>query len=239
MCDITTGAGKPCRRSPRFMVNGAVYPQDLGPNGAYGREASPAGRSVLTCAPHLAAGIDRINALPIRTGAPVTVVRIPLPKAPTWANGHGVWHVQVSRDAVAPLIAARRGLSDALDGQRGTETINPRRWRYPVRVRHLETPTTLVYRELYADEPMPTYTEPTTEPTEETVPMSDDITTYKVMRFYQSDDKETEVLATGLTLEEAQAHCKDPETSSSSATSPEAAARTARYGPWFDGFGEE
>lgn len=39
-----------------------------------------------------------------------------------------------------------------------------------------------------------------------------------------------------LTLDEAQAHCADPETSSRTAASPAARRRTARRGPWFDGY---
>jgi len=62
---------------------------------------------------------------------------------------------------------------------------------------------------------------------------------YRIVRFYQSDDFDTEVIATGLSLDEAQAHCNDPETSSSTATSSEAVARTERYGQWFDGWTDE
>lgn len=64
-------------------------------------------------------------------------------------------------------------------------------------------------------------------------------TTYKINRFYQSDDVDTETVETGLTLEQAQRHCQDPETSSSTGTGPTAVALTARYGPWFDGYTEE
>jgi hypothetical protein len=60
---------------------------------------------------------------------------------------------------------------------------------------------------------------------------------YKIVRFYKESAREA--IQTGLTLEEAQAHCKDPETSSSTATSDEARKRTATYGAWFDGYEEE
>lgn len=63
--------------------------------------------------------------------------------------------------------------------------------------------------------------------------------TYKILRFYESDDHDTEVVARGLTLDQAQAHCNDPATSSTTATHKEALMRTARYGRWFDGWTEE
>lgn len=59
---------------------------------------------------------------------------------------------------------------------------------------------------------------------------------YAIVRHYFKGGKR--VIAKGLTLEEAQAHCQDPETSSSTATSAAAKARTRRMGPWFDGFTE-
>lgn len=49
--------------------------------------------------------------------------------------------------------------------------------------------------------------------------------TYKIVRFYR-DDKPREIIKTGLTLEEAQAHCNDP------ATHNEAEG-------WFDGYDKE
>ena len=65
------------------------------------------------------------------------------------------------------------------------------------------------------------------------------MTTYKITRFYQDPDKASEVVARGLTEEQALAHCNDPETSSSTATTSEAQARTKAHGEWFDGFDEE
>ena len=46
--------------------------------------------------------------------------------------------------------------------------------------------------------------------------------TYKIVRFKFND--ESEIMGTGLTLEEAQEHCNDPET---------------RGDGWFDGYTEE
>ena len=64
--------------------------------------------------------------------------------------------------------------------------------------------------------------------------------TYRIVRFYRDNDElDRTVVARGLTLEQAQAHCDDPETSSRTATSPEAVDRTKRHGPWFDGYEEE
>jgi hypothetical protein len=61
---------------------------------------------------------------------------------------------------------------------------------------------------------------------------------YKIVRFYRDDDSRRRVIKRGLTLEEAQAHCQDPETSSSTATSYPARRRTECFGPWFDGYEE-
>ena len=47
--------------------------------------------------------------------------------------------------------------------------------------------------------------------------------TYKILRFYR-DDRVTEVIATGLTLEQAQEHCNDPATEGDG---------------WFDGYTRE
>lgn len=62
--------------------------------------------------------------------------------------------------------------------------------------------------------------------------------TYKIVRMYEGDTP-TRTIKRGLTLEQAQAHCNDPETSSSTATNSHAKARTRRLGRWFDGYTEE
>ena len=58
--------------------------------------------------------------------------------------------------------------------------------------------------------------------------------TYQIIRFFQEEDNE--VIDTGLTLEQAQKHCNDPETSSSTATSADAEIITETWGAWFDGY---
>lgn len=63
------------------------------------------------------------------------------------------------------------------------------------------------------------------------------MTTYKIVRGYFHGGRRT--IKTGLTLEEAQEHCSNPETSSRTATSATARRRTAERGPWFDGYTEE
>jgi hypothetical protein len=57
---------------------------------------------------------------------------------------------------------------------------------------------------------------------------------YKIVRFFFNGRKR--VIRTGLTLEQAQVHCQDPETSSRTAQNSKAKARTKRYGTWFDGY---
>ena len=61
---------------------------------------------------------------------------------------------------------------------------------------------------------------------------------YSIVRMYQGDSK-SQIIKRGLTLEEAQAHCRDPETSSRTATTPEAVKRGWLKGPWFDGYESE
>ena len=57
---------------------------------------------------------------------------------------------------------------------------------------------------------------------------------YKVIRMYFNGGKR--VIKKGLTLEEAQSHCQDDETSSSTCTNSAGKARTKRLGAWFDGY---
>lgn len=62
--------------------------------------------------------------------------------------------------------------------------------------------------------------------------------TYKVIRMFRDSSKRM-IIKTGLTLEEAQEHCRDPETSSKTATGIVEQALTKNFGPWFDGYEEE
>lgn len=59
---------------------------------------------------------------------------------------------------------------------------------------------------------------------------------YRIIRFYFDDNIPSRTIKRGLTLEEAQAHCNDPETSSSTCTNKAGRARTNRIGAWFDGY---
>lgn len=58
---------------------------------------------------------------------------------------------------------------------------------------------------------------------------------YKIVRYYYRDSRKR-VIDRGLTLEQAQKHCQDPETSSKTATSAKARRLTQQRGPWFDGY---
>jgi len=49
--------------------------------------------------------------------------------------------------------------------------------------------------------------------------------TYKIIRFYRKEGKSPLVIEEGLTLEQAQAHCKRED--------------TRKAGVWFDGYEEE
>ena len=49
--------------------------------------------------------------------------------------------------------------------------------------------------------------------------------TYRIVRFYRCSRIRRRIMATGLTLEEAQCHCRNP--------------RTSKAGVWFDGYERE
>jgi hypothetical protein len=60
---------------------------------------------------------------------------------------------------------------------------------------------------------------------------------YRIVRHYFRSYKHR-IIRRGLSLEEAQRHCSDPETSSSTCQKSENVRRGLRYGPWFDGYEE-
>lgn len=62
---------------------------------------------------------------------------------------------------------------------------------------------------------------------------------YKIVRMYFNQDIPKRTLNRGLTLEQAQKHCSDPETSSSTCTKSHNKRRTKQLGAWFDGYTEE
>lgn len=61
--------------------------------------------------------------------------------------------------------------------------------------------------------------------------------TYKIVRNYM--DRPARTIKTGLTLEQAQAHCRDLETSSKTCLRYVGRQRTRHVGPWFDGYDRE
>jgi len=61
--------------------------------------------------------------------------------------------------------------------------------------------------------------------------------TYKIVRMYLHHA--TRTIERGLTLEEAQAHCQDPDSSSTSNSARAKAITRRANGAWFDGYKEE
>jgi hypothetical protein len=61
---------------------------------------------------------------------------------------------------------------------------------------------------------------------------------YNIKRFYKDAPSgiKQRILERNVTLQEAQAHCKDPETSSRTAKKKSAVRRTKILGEWFDGY---
>lgn len=62
---------------------------------------------------------------------------------------------------------------------------------------------------------------------------------YKIIRFYKTSDLDKKVIDTGLSLDEAQAHCKDEESCSKTCEGTENVQHTEQHGQWFDGYDEE
>ena len=60
--------------------------------------------------------------------------------------------------------------------------------------------------------------------------------TYKIIRFFFNDDVENIVIERGLTLKEAQSHCRDEETNSKTCSDY---TLENEKGPWFDGYEKE
>jgi hypothetical protein len=64
---------------------------------------------------------------------------------------------------------------------------------------------------------------------------------YEIVRFHQAGDMwfgHQQVIKRGLTLEQAQAHCQSPATSSSTC-SAEKLRKVRAPGAWFDGYQEQ
>lgn len=59
---------------------------------------------------------------------------------------------------------------------------------------------------------------------------------YNVVRFYFNRPGRRRIIRERVTLAEAQAHCQNPNTSSSTCTDRAGKARTRRIGRWFDGY---
>ena len=62
--------------------------------------------------------------------------------------------------------------------------------------------------------------------------------TYKIVRFYQSSKQRDTILKTGLSLAEAEAHCKSDEASSATC-SEDKAYQLRTKGAWFEGYTAE
>jgi hypothetical protein len=59
---------------------------------------------------------------------------------------------------------------------------------------------------------------------------------YNIVRFYEKAGIRRRVIRERVTLEEAQRHCSDPDTSSTTCTTKSGKDRTRRIGRWFDGY---
>lgn len=63
--------------------------------------------------------------------------------------------------------------------------------------------------------------------------------TYKIIRKHFNKKFDDVIVAEGLSLKEAQKHCKNKETSSRTCQSEEMIEYTEKHGPWFDAYDEE
>lgn len=63
---------------------------------------------------------------------------------------------------------------------------------------------------------------------------------YRIVRFFYNHPNGTRrrVIKSGLTLDQAQSHCRDPQSSSRTCSGARLSAYTRRNGPWFDGYEE-
>jgi len=62
--------------------------------------------------------------------------------------------------------------------------------------------------------------------------------TYKILRVY-FEDRDSITIDSGLSLEQAQEHCQNPQTSSSTCTDPDEVEHTRICGAWFDCYTSE
>ena len=60
---------------------------------------------------------------------------------------------------------------------------------------------------------------------------------YRIIRFFKENSNM--IIKTGVSLEEAQEHCRSPETSSRTASGLVEVTLTKNFGEWFDGYEEE
>jgi len=59
---------------------------------------------------------------------------------------------------------------------------------------------------------------------------------FKIVRIYENGPFARRTIKKGLSLEQARAHCTDPETSSSTCSTSVGKNRTKRIGRWFDAY---
>jgi hypothetical protein len=61
---------------------------------------------------------------------------------------------------------------------------------------------------------------------------------FRIVRYFRNSDRKITIMS-GLSEEEARAHCRDSEASSFTATGKAAKARTRKHGAWFDGYTDQ